>query len=243
MERWLLLRRRRKASDGAAYFDICGRKLFYRSTGRNEHPATVDGVLTILTEAYLRPPEFFCPEVFIRPGDVVLDVGGNIGTSALLFSDITGPTGRIHSFEPLFHPLLRRTLEANDIENVRVVPKGVSDAGGRKVFWLTPKGIDSRLARHSSAGRPVEADVLTLDDYIDQEGLSRVDFIKMDIEGAEEPAVAGALRLIERFRPKWSIASYHTDRDGENQHPKLVRMLRQLGYRVREVEQRHIYAW
>lgn len=243
IDRWLLLRRRREAPDGAAYFDIGARQVFYRSARTGDDPTALEGVLTILKESCLRPPDFFSPEVFIRPGDVVFDVGGNIGTSALLFAEHTGTTGRIFSFEPLFHRVLSRTMEANHVETVRVVPRGVADRCGRAVFWLTPKGIDSRLAKHSSAARPVDADLVTLDAFVDQEKIDKVDFVKMDIEGAEELALAGARRVIERFRPRWSIASYHTDHKGEKQHPKLAGMLRQLGYRVRELEEKHIWAW
>lgn len=241
LDDWLLLRRRRRTSDGSSYFDIAGRKLFYdsdRPTG-----AAVEGALTVLTEAFLRPSEFFSPEVSISPGDVVFDVGGHIGTSAMFFSEQTGPHGAVYSFEPLFHSLLRRNIDANGIRNVHVVPAGVSHDCGQRTFTLTKKGIDSRLASPSVCGDAVQADVLTLDAFAEREHLDRVDFVKMDIEGAEEPALRGSMRLIERFRPKWSIASYHTDRDGHKQHQRLVRTLRELGYRIREDEERHIYAW
>ena len=48
---------------------------------------------------------------------------------------------------------------------------------------------------------------------------------------------------MREFRPVWSISSYHTDRTGQKQHPKLVALLQRLGYQVREVGQQHIYAW
>jgi len=82
----------------------------------------------------------------------------------------------------------------------------------------------------------------TVDRFVEERGLAQVDFIKCDIEGAEELAIRGAEKTIERFRPKWTISSYHTDPSGDAQHPKLVSLLTELGYTVRTVGGHHIYA-
>jgi hypothetical protein len=109
---------------------------------------------------------------------------------------------------------------------------------------LSDKLIDCSIARAPSGHNvKLKISLTTVDEFVEQEKLPRVDFIKMDIEGAEEPALRGAMRTINRFRPKWSIASYHLDFAGEPQHPKLVRLLKESGYRVEEVEQQRIYAW
>lgn len=245
IEEFLLLERLRRAPDGHEYFDLGEQRIFFRPDHAVKSDSEMlDGILLILREAYLLPCEFFSPEVRIAPGDTVLDLGGNVGTSALLFSRLTGPEGRVFSFEPVFHGVLRRNLRENGAGNVRVIPLGVSDRAGAVEFAITDRGVDARMASPTfGGGTRMRIEMVTLDGFVEREGLERVDFVKMDIEGAEELALRGAERTIERFRPRWSIASYHTDPAGEKQHPKLVRHLAELGYRVREAGKRHIYAW
>lgn len=242
----LLLRRLREAADGEPYFDLYGTRIFFRPDYPvADESAMLQGVLLILKEAFADRCYFFTPEVSIDEGDTVLDLGGNLGTSAMLFSRLVGPRGRVHSFEPIFHRVLGRNLRENGVGNVEVVPLGVADAPGEIEFAVSDAGIDSRIACPAHGAirnrRPVR--LTSLDDYVEREGIGRVDFIKMDIEGAEELALRGARRVIGEFRPKLTIASYHTDPTGEPQHPKLVRHLDQLGYQIREVDGTHIYAW
>lgn len=248
----LLMRRLRRGGGpggGEDYFDLNGRRIYFRPDHDvADEAALVRGTLMILKEAYVQAGEFFAPDVgvTIRPGDTVLDLGGNIGTSALLFACLAGPAGRVFSFEPVFHRVLQKNLEANGAAgNVTVVPKAVSDAVGEAEFAVTDVGVDSRLDPDGKGGLRRRVEVTTIDRFVEEEKLDRVDFIKMDIEGAEEPALRGAARTLRRFRPRLSLASYHHDHGfgGDLQHPKLVRLLREMGYDLRETAQRHIHAW
>lgn len=242
--RQLLEKRLRTADDGTPYFLIGGDRIhFVPEHAVGDRGAMVDGALTILEEAYVRPPEFFSAPVEIGRGDTVLDLGGNFGTSALTFARRTGPEGRVFSFEPAFAAPLTRTLEENGVGNVTVIPHAVGDAPGEMDFYVSDAGIDSRLSDKPHGGARRRVRVVSLDEFVTEFGLDRVDFIKVDIEGAEEQAIRGATAVIERFRPKWSISSYHTDLQGDRQHPKLVRLLNELGYSLHEVPGRHIYAW
>ena len=83
----------------------------------------------------------------------------------------------------------------------------------------------------------------TLDAFVEERSVDRVDVVKLDVEGAEELVLRGSKRVIDQFRPKLTIASYHTDPDGDKQHPKLVALLRDWGYELEEVPGKHIYAW
>ena len=238
--------RLRRADDGTEYFDMNGTRIYFRPAWC---PAADEGAcrgaLQILEEAYLRDPGFFCPEVAIRPGDVVFDLGGNLGTSALLFAGLAGRRGRVVSFEPAFHELLARNVRENGARNVTVVPAAVGDREGEAEFAITAEGIDSRIDPGGRGGLRRTVPVVTIDGHVRRAGLERVDFIKMDVEGAEEPALRGGERTIREHRPRLSLASYHRDAGfaGEPQHPKLVRLLTAWGYRLREVGRTHIFAW
>lgn len=237
-----LRRRLRTTDDGRPFFEIGADRIFFLpSEGVADRDAAVEGALVIMEEAYGGPTDFFSADVDAAPGDVVLDLGGNFGTSALTLARRIGPAGRVYSFEPIFHDPLRRTLAANGVETVTVVPKAVGDRCGTAAFSVTDLGIDSRVSSARFPGE-TEVEMTTIDRFVAETGLERVDFIKCDIEGAEELAIRGARETIARFRPKWTIASYHTDPDGDAQHPKLVRLLSALGYTVEEAGRHHIYA-
>ncbi len=240
----LFLRRLRHGADGVPYFEIAGDKVYFCQDHCPADPqASIRGALTILKEVYLGHTEFFSEHVQVRPGDVGLDLGGNFGTSAMTFSRRVGPSGHVYSFEPVFAEAVRRTAAANGLANVSVVPMAVWDAPGEVDFCLSDIGIDSRVSSGGREGHQLRVPAVSLDVFAAERGLDRIDFIKADIEGAEEWAIRGATRLIERCRPAWSIASYHTDPTGEKQHRKLVRLLRELGYTVDEIAQRHIFAY
>lgn len=240
----LLLKRLRSDAVGRLYFHIGDEapRIHIGAVADRHRPDYMAGALLILRE-FVAGPDFFTREVDVKPGDVVLDLGANIGTSALILSPRAGAQGRVYSFEPIFHELLRRNVEENGLHNVRVVEKAVGDRPGSATFSVTEKGIDSRMAGEGATGSTRSVEVTTIDAFVEENGLDRVDFIKADIEGAEELAIEGAREVIARFRPKWSVASYHTNPAGRPQHDGIVRLLREAGYTVRELEKRHVYAW
>ena len=232
---------------GEDYFDLGDYSIQYRPDYPvNDEAYLLRGITQVLAETFLFPA-FFSKEVTVRPGDTVLDLGGNIGTTALLFSKQVGEHGRVFAFEPVVHAVLRENLAKNGVRNAEVIPKGVSSETGTARIEISDFCLDSSLVHreekvdHYRESRDVE--LIRLDDFVAERKLDRVDFIKMDIEGAEEMALCGARETIERFRPKWSISSYHTDFSGEPQHEKLLRILRGHGYRIRTEKNRHIYAW
>lgn len=246
----LVDRSHRRDRNGEPYFGLAGLKLYYRpEMPFADEPEYLDSVRLILRESYLRP-DYFSPEVRIAPGDRVLDLGGNIGTTALAFSRLAGPTGQVYTFEPVTDDVLRRNVQANRVTNVHVLATAVADRCGEAEIEISGCGIDSSIARSPGGSRPAlkrKVPLTTVDRFVEQEGLDRVDFIKMDIEGAEELALRGSAQVIERFRPRWTIASYHTDHVGEKQHPKLLKLLRDFGYQTaegcREGKPERIYAW
>lgn len=196
----------------------------------------------VVSESYVDPILFF-GDARPKPGDVVLDLGANIGTTAAVLSRIVGPSGRIYAFEPAVEAILKKNLELNGIENVEVVSQAVGEAPGTIEISTGNIGMDSSVVTRLDWHKELKkVPITSLDRFVEERGLSRIDFIKMDIEGAEEPALRGARELIRRFRPKWSISSYHTDASGDLQHAKLMTLLREHGYRAIEVPGHHIFA-
>lgn len=150
--------------------------------------------------------------VEVQPGDTVIDAGGCYGDTALIMASSVGAAGKIYSFEPvpdnieIFEGNLARNSDLG--ERITIVQKAVGAQSG-KMIRFDRKGGGS----HEARGGDVEVQTLTIDDFVEREGVSKVDFIKMDIEGAEGPALDGASATIRRFRPKLGISIYHSLRD------------------------------
>lgn len=143
-----------------------------------------------------------------RRGDTVLDCGACIGDFAMLFAAMVGPTGAVHLFDPV--PLHLRFCAVQAALNptlghvLHLVPAAVGATAGRALGTI----VD--LDHVSPGGLKVNAyETVTIDGYVRQAGLGRVDFIKMDIEGAELEAIAGGAGVIAGCRPRLAVSAYH----------------------------------
>ncbi len=127
---------------------------------------------------------------------VVIDAGGNIGLTALMLSHLL-PDGHVHVFEalPANVAYLRQNVSGNGLRNVSVNAVALGDRRGR----ISMHGVGS--SSHVAPSGQADIPMVTLDGYVAEAGLGRVDFVKMDVEGFEPAVLAGAAGLIERFRP------------------------------------------
>jgi FkbM family methyltransferase len=151
--------------------------------------------------------EPFLTRVFqnlVRPGDVIIDAGGSFGWYASLFGQWVGPQGCVHSIEPIptIHALLKDTIELNALSQV-VRPHLM--ALGREPGELVVNTFDDLGIGFSSATQGNRPDarrhvcpVTRLDDLVARERLTRVDFIKADVEGWEPEVFAGGPVLLSR---------------------------------------------
>ncbi len=147
----------------------------------------------------------------IRPGDTVLDIGANLGYYTLLAGDLVGSGGQVVAIEP--NPDVFRRLSASIAVNgfaPRTSARNVAIAGpdetGKRAFFVPtgePKNgrfIGSREDPDHLAHYGVISEVAV--GGIDPDGFDRVDFIKIDVEGAELAALEHLRPVLEKFRPK-----------------------------------------
>lgn len=171
----------------------------------------------------------------LRPGDLVVEAGSNIGTHTVPVSRLVGDAGRVIAFEAAraTHQLLCANLALNECFNVQAERKAVGPAHGTMRFPV----IDPRREFNFGAASPFL--LLTMDlpwedvemVAIDDLGLERLDFIKSDIEGGEPDLVRGAARTIERTRPVLYLEI--TAREGARptgNRDELVDLLESAGY-------------
>jgi FkbM family methyltransferase len=143
----------------------------------------------------------------IRPGMIVLDVGANVGYFTLLFARLVGKSGRVIAFEPGLYAaeLLEQNVSINGFDQVTIVRKALGDRPGTVHFLEGPEGFDGYSSLAPSIGHPAARGVtfadrtvpqITLDEFLLRTKISKVDFVKVDVEGAELFVFRGMRRLL-----------------------------------------------
>jgi FkbM family methyltransferase len=161
----------------------------------------------------------------VKAGDVVLDVGANIGAHTLFFAEQVGAAGAVHAFEPqrILFQTLCGNLALNGITNTWAHASAVGAEPGQVVVppidYSQPNNFGCLALGAYQAGEQVN--VVTLDGL----GLTRCDFLKVDVEGMEHAVLRGAAGTIARFRPFLYIENDRADCSTE-----LVSFIDRLGY-------------
>ncbi len=149
-------------------------------------------------------------------GDVAIDAGGCYGDTALYFAHKAGPGGKVASFEflPVNLGIYRRNIGLNPelAGRIRLYEHPVWSESGQEMF-VSAAGPGTRVLLQTDDPHALKVETLKIDDLICRGDLPRIDFIKMDIEGAEMAALKGAESVLRRFKPKLAITVYHDFRD------------------------------
>ncbi len=165
-------------------------------------------------DVYLRGVSPDSPvERFIRTHVVrnasILDIGANLGWTARLMSALAGPEGTVHAFEPLPSAFANLVANISDapFKNIVAHPVAVADYCGKlELFLASDDATALATIRAPTAGagtKPYVVDVVSIDSLIGD--LPRVDFIKIDVEGAEHKVLQGMRSLIARDHPVMAI--------------------------------------
>ena len=148
-----------------------------------------------LRNIYARITDYWLVEYMLRPGDIVLDVGAGIGDDTWVFAQRIRPNGRIFSFEanPRSAQCLAKTVQRSGLACVETIASAVTNHAG---FVKIADGIspDQNSLFVSESAQSVVVPAITLDDFVESHRIDRIDFLKMNIEGAEKPALLGFQR-------------------------------------------------
>lgn len=152
------------------------------------------------------------PAIKAAPGDTVIDAGGCWGDTALYFAQAVGQSGQVHTFEflPSNLEILNTNLKLNPqlASRISIIPKVLFNTAGKELVFQE-NGPATKISEDTSTAGSTTAITTTIDDHVRENKISRIGFIKMDIEGAELPALQGATATLKRDRPRLAIALYH----------------------------------
>lgn len=157
----------------------------------------------------------------VQEGDVVVDVGANAGFFTVLAATLTGPTGRVVSFEPGDNNLdrLKNNIALNNYAHVTLIEQPACDVPGEVRFFINSDDSGGNAlwdpgefkgnVKSAAAPRPITMQGTTVDAEIERLGLPAPKVIKIDTEGAELTVLKGCRKLLTGRRTPYVIAEYH----------------------------------
>jgi FkbM family methyltransferase len=164
----------------------------------------------------------------LRPGDIALDIGANIGAHSIAMANAVGDQGLVYAFEPqrMCYYSLCANVSMNGLRQVICLQQAVSDKPGTlkipELDFMKPGNFGGLEIFHDwNAPGTCQVKVITVDFM----NLPSLRFMKVDVEGMETAVLDGARETIQKFRP---ILNLECDR--QDQFPYLVSMLRQMNY-------------
>ncbi len=166
----------------------------------------------------------------IKADTIFIDVGSYIGQYALLAAR-EAPQGRVFGFEPNRQSAQRfkENVNLNYFSNIEVIRKAVGDYEGHTSFYISQQPYNSSiLAEHTISNKEERVPITRLDHFCEEQELPRVDIIKIDVEGAEDRVIRGALGLVDRNKPL--IILEIGRKSTAESHSEALSLLESLGY-------------
>ena len=163
----------------------------------------------------------------------IIDAGGYVGDTALLFSSYTDKDIHVFEASPSNMDIIRETIRLNHLDNIVPVSKALGEKSGTATFSLGERNSCNSLVERPGYNYPdhIEVPVVTLDDYVRENDLE-VGLIKVDIEGGEQLLLRGAVETIRTQHPILLISIYHSANDFFEIKPMIEKMCGKYTFRI-----------
>lgn len=152
-------------------------------------------------------------EEHCKPGAVIIDIGAHIGLFSVIASQVTGEKGKVYAFEPApsTYGLLQKTVAINHKESViETFQKAVGKETGKITFFISDDQADNSNSlvqyKEDRSLHGIDVAVTSIDNFVQEKNISRLDFIKIDVEGAEYDTLQGAVHTLKNLRPVCIVA-------------------------------------
>jgi FkbM family methyltransferase len=198
-------------------------------------------------------PDLAAIALLTKPGDTVLDIGANFGLFTRFLSESVGKDGRVFSFEPTsdMFGVLENNRARLRLENTSVFRTALSNRCGVSEMAI-PIREDGSLNHYEASlvdttggdGKTlaVRVETRTLDDFCDDLGVEKIDFIKCDVEGHEIEVLEGARRTLAHHRPAM-LMEVNEPLDAGGHGSRVLELVRSLGYEVHTLHGEELRPW
>ena len=177
----------------------------------------------------------------VKSGMTVIDGGAHIGLLTSIMAEKVAETGKVYSFEPTpsTFEVLEKTISVNNLKKiVTPINNAISDKVGKTTFYITE--IDAHNSnslanneRLDGKQTSIDVDLTSIDEFVKDEDITRIDFIKFDVEGAEYSALKGAQKVIKEHQPKIILALHpNAIKNFGDSLPEIWDFINDCGYKV-----------
>ena len=176
------------------YAEVFGNKLFLSKKGL---------ALSISHYGTYEELEAKIMEEKIEMGNIVVDVGANIGLHTLNMARIVGNTGQVFAFEPdpSNFEILKKNVKINNYKNIILEQKAVGDKHGRTTLYQSDHPGKHRIfPQTEQAKSQVQVELTNLDNYFDSDMIDKINFIKIDVEGLEFSVLKGMKNILKNSK-------------------------------------------
>lgn len=142
----------------------------------------------------------------LKEGDVFFDIGANGGFYTIIAAKQVGSTGHVFAFEPGLRELslLHRNIEINNLSNVTIIKQAVTNRKGTTKFGVSRDGAMNSLSKTNHPEQQIEewqtVKTISIDEFMQEFNIPKINFIKIDVEGAEKLVLEGAKKLLSANR-------------------------------------------
>ena len=148
-----------------------------------------------------------------KPGAVIIDIGAHIGLFSIIAAQVTGKRGKLYAFEPApgTFALLQQTVVINHEEQViETIQKAVGKENGKITFFVSDNNADNSNSlvnyKEDRSLHGIDVAVTSIDNFVKEKNISKLNFIKIDVEGAEYDTLQGAVNTLKNLRPRCIVA-------------------------------------
>ncbi len=184
----------------------------------------------------------------MKKEDVVIDIGANIGSFCILASSIT--KNKIFAFEPSSKNsyCLKKNLSNFKINNVSIIRKALGDTNKKALLHLISHCHADNILSDSEAHWKdntitEEVEITTLDTFVEENKIKKIDFIKMDCEGYELNVLGGASNVIQKFKPRMVISAVHLKNDVKNIIKLISSLTKDYQYKMIDEGEKFIFFY
>jgi FkbM family methyltransferase len=209
----------------------------------------------------IRITDPYCPEQIIpklcKPGNIVMDIGANIGEWTLYMAKMVGDTGRVFSIDPIPSMIkaLKKTIAINQLSQVSITECAISNKIGHTEFVIpfnkdnqAESGLSYVVTNEESSNperlmaakqlggieikkiKTIKVPTVTLDELVSEKSIKRLDFIKIDVERHEREVLEGGQQTLKNLKPSLVLEVGNEKRKEDRE--KIADQLRTLDYEI-----------